>query len=401
MSSLLRPLALLVLAGSASTAGAQIAVTGGASAEVRAFPQGPGVPSQDLSAAQPTFTVETKVEAPRLGRGLSAAFNPYLRYDTTDRGRSTFDLHALKISGGGQRWRFKAGYDVEFWGVMEFVNPVNVLNQSDITDDFLSKRKLGSPMADVTLTGKLGTIDVYALTGFRPRRFPQQAGRLRPALPIDDEATAYASGNGRTQLEGAVRYSQNIRHVYVGVSHFYGYSREPEMQLDFTTQSAPILAATYGLEHQTGLELQVTFGNMILKSEDVTRSDTRTGRRTGAVSLGAEYDIGALLNSGRTVTLFGEYYHDTRPQSLIVPFRNDVFAGLRIGLNDSRSSEIRVWSNYDVSAGRASVIMVDANARLSDRVKAVIAYRGIVSRQPALTSIAQDSHVVLRFETFF
>ena len=190
MSSLRWPLALLVLASWASTAAAQVAVTGGASVEVRAFPEGPGMPSQDLSAVQPNFTVETKVEAPRLPKGLSAAFNPYLRYDTTDRGRSTFDLRELKISGGGQRWRFKAGYDVEFWGVMEFVNAVNVLNQSDITDDFLSKRKLGSPMADVTLTGRLGTIDVYALTGFRPMRFPNTAGRLRPALPVDNEATA-------------------------------------------------------------------------------------------------------------------------------------------------------------------------------------------------------------------
>jgi hypothetical protein len=393
--------ALLILAGWANIASAQVAVTGGVSAEARAFPERPAAVDQDLTAAQPTFTGEVKIEAARLPKGLAATFNPYLRYDTVDRGRTLFDLHELKISGGGQRWRFKVGYDVEFWGVMEFVNPVNVLNQSDVTDDFLGKRKLGTPMADVTLTGKLGTLDVYALTGFRPMRFPRQAGRLRPPLPIDDEGVGYVSGRGRTQLEGAVRYFRNIRHVYVGVSHFYGYSREPEVSLDFTAQGLPFLAATYGLEHQTGLELQVTFGNMILKSEDVVRSDARTGRRTAALSLGAEYDIGALLSSGRTVTLFGEYYHDTRPQSLIVPFRNDVFAGVRIGVNDRRSSEIRVWTNYDVSAGRPSVIMLDASARLSDRVKAAIAYRGIVSRQQALTSIAQDSHVVLKFETFF
>jgi hypothetical protein len=393
--------AALVLGGLAGVARAQVAVTSGLSAEVRAFPERPAAVDQDATAAQPTFTLETKIEAAHLPKGLSATFNPYLRYDPVDGGRSLLDLHEVKISGGGQRWRFKAGYDVEFWGVMEFVNPVNVLNQSDVTDDFLSKRKLGSPMADVTLTGRLGTLDVYALTGFRPMRFPQEAGRLRPLLPIDEDAVGYTSGNGPSQLEGAVRYFRNIRNVYFGVSHFYGYSREPDVRLGVNSQGLPFLAATYGIEHQTGFELQVTFGNMILKSEDVVRFDAQTGRRTGAFSLGAEYDIGALLNSGRTVTVFGEYYHDSRAQSLIVPFRNDVFAGVRIGVNDRRSSEIRVWSNWDVAAGRPSVVMLDASTRLSDRVKAAIAYRGIVSRQPALTSIAQDTHVVLKLETYF
>ena len=139
----------------------------------------------------------------------------------------------------------------------------------------------------------------------------------------------------------------------------------------------PYLAARYDLEHQTGAELQVTFGNVILKSEDVFRVDVHA-RRSHALSAGGEYDLGSVLHSGQTFSLFAEYYFDSRSQSLVIPFRNDVFAGTRVGLNDRRSSEVRVWGNYDLSARKVTAIMVDASARLSERLKAVVAYRGIV-----------------------
>ena len=107
------------------------------------------------------------------------------------------------------------------------------------------------------------------------------------------------------------------------------------------------------------------------------------------------------MHSGGTIGLFAEYYFDSRSQSLVIPFRNDVFAGGRIGLNDRRSSEVRVWGNYDLSARKVTAIMVDASARLSERLKAVVAYRGVVARQDALASIARDSHLVFKLESFF
>jgi hypothetical protein len=231
-------------------------------------------------------------------------------------------------------------------------------------------------------------------------RFPAATARLSPAVPVHQKDVIYGSGRGRSQLEGAVRYFRNVRNVYFGVSQFYGYARDPEMLVVFDGQSMPYLAARYDLEHQTGVELQVTFGNLILKSEDVFRVDAQ-GRRSHASSGGGEYDLGAVLHSDRTFGLFAEYYFDSRSQSLVIPFRNDVFAGARVGLNDRRSSEVRVWGNYDLSAGTVTAIMVDASTRLSERLKAVVAYRGIVARQDALASIARDSHLVFNLEAFF
>jgi hypothetical protein len=391
---------LLCVAGFAAPVVAQVTVSGGLSGEIRAFPERPPRTEQDVQAAQPAFIGEARLEAHGPGKRFMVTFNPYLRYDAVDAQRSVFDLHELKVSAGGQRWHVKAGYDVEFWGVMEVVNPVNVLNQTDVTEDFLTKRKLGHPMVDYTLLGNFGTVDFYVLSGFRPMRFPTATARLSPAVPIYQDEVIYGSGRGRSQVEGAVRYFRNVRNVYFGVSQFYGYARDPEMLVAFDSQSKPYLAARYDLEHQTGVEMQVTFGNVILKSEDVFRVDAHA-RRSHALSAGGEYDLGSVLHSGQTFSLFAEYYFDSRSQSLVTPFRNDVFAGTRVGLNDRRSSEVRVWGNYDLSARKVTAIMVDASVRLSERLKAVVAYRGIVARQDALDSIARDSHLVFKLESFF
>jgi hypothetical protein len=140
---------------------------------------------------------------------------------------------------------------------------------------------------------------------------------------------------------------------------------------------------------------------MILKSEGVLRRQASGNRSSEAVSIGGEYDIGAVLHTGPTINLFGEYYYDSRDRSLLIPFRNDLFAGVRVGVNDRRSIEMRVWGNYDLTARKATVIMLDASARISERVKAVVACRGIVTSQSAFSSITRDSHVVVKLEAFF
>jgi hypothetical protein len=396
--------ALIACAAGIAFAGrldAQVSLSGDLSGEVRTFVDAPVLPGEKSTTAQPGFSGEVKFEAPNLFERFDVTINPYYRYDAVDSGRSIFDLHTAKVATHGDHWRFKAGYDVEFWGVMEFVNPVNVINQRDLTDDVVGKRRLGQPMADVTLLGKWGTLDLYALTGFQPLQFPAATGRLRPAIPIRQDAEEYASGIGRGQPEGAIRYFQNFGNVYVGVSHFYGFGREPEMLLEADSSGTPFLVPKYNLEHQTGLELQVTFGNLVLKSEDVLRQDAQGNGRSSGIAVGGEYNLSGLMKGGRTLSVFGEYYYDGRDKSLIIPFNRDGFAGAQIALNDSRSTEIRFWANYDFAEQRIDVVAADGSARLSDRVKAIVGYRAVVAGKGAFASIARDSHVVFKIQTLF
>ena len=328
-------------------------------------------------------------------------FNPYFRYDSADSRRTVFDLHEFNFGIGGKSWHAKAGYNVEFWGVMEFINPVNILNQTDATEDFLGKRKLGQPMFDLTLLSPWGTLDLYALGYFQPLRFPGPGGRTRPAVPIHQEDALYAAAGKRSLPEAAFRYSKNIRSVSFAFSGFHGYAREPEMLVRLDSQYAPYLLPRYYIQNQFGLELQVTLGNLILKSESVERLDEDWKPVSRAAAVGCEYDFGALLNTGYNISFFSEYYSDRRKESLLAPFNNDLFTGLRFGLNDKRSTEFRLWTNYDFYKHKAEAVMFDANTRISDNIKAVAAYRGIVAATSPFDSAADDSHAWLRLEIYF
>jgi hypothetical protein len=145
----------------------------------------------------------------------------------------------------------------------------------------------------------------------------------------------------------------------------------------------------------------VTFGNLVLKSEDVLRHDVQGNGYSSGISVGGEYNLSALMKGSRTLTLFGEYYYDGRDKSLIIPFNRDAFAGTRIAMNDRRSTEIQLWANYDVAEQRVDVISGDVTTRLSDRMKATVGYRAVVAGQGAFASVARDSHVVFKIQTLF
>src|ERR1700759_4924753 len=149
-------LAFVFAIASAGYLEAQVSVSGDLSGEMRAFPEAPLLTGENAKGVQPGFSGELKLEAPAIFNRFNLTVNPYYRYDAVDSGRSVFDLHTEKLSASWDPLRFKAGYDVEFWGVMECVNPVNVINQRDLTEDVVGKRRLGQPMANVTVPTKWG-----------------------------------------------------------------------------------------------------------------------------------------------------------------------------------------------------------------------------------------------------
>lgn len=376
---------------------AGIEMSGEVSPETRIFMDNNKYPEQGGEHIYSSISAEAKLVATSSQNDFSFTANPYLRYDKIDSNRSILDLHELNIGTRGRNWYAKVGYDVEFWGVMEFVNPVNIINQSDITEDFLGKRKLGQPMAKITFINSLGTFDFYALEYFQPMTFPGLQGRLRSDYAIQNEPE-YLSEHKRSQVEGAFHYTKTVDNVYIGISHFYGYSREPAFLVKLNDQLSPYLVPQYYLQHQTGAELQVTLGNLILKSEDVIRYNELG--TSYAVAAGGEYDLGTFLGKGYNLNLLSEYYLDQREESLITPFNKDIFLGARIGLNDKRSTEIKVWTNYDFHRNTTDVIMLDASIRITDRLKAQVSYRGIISKGPLFASVSNDSYVLFRLEMF-
>jgi len=76
----------------------------------------------------------------------------------------------------------RLGVDRVFWGVVESRSLVDIVNQTDLVEHPDEKTKLGQPMAHVTWSGDWGALEVFGLTGHRPRTFPGRHGRLRSGL---------------------------------------------------------------------------------------------------------------------------------------------------------------------------------------------------------------------------
>ena len=156
----------------------------------------------------------------------SLTFTPFVRVDGEDDERTHFDVRELFWSRVGPDWDLHLGAKQVFWGVTEFKHLVDVINQTDLVENIDGEDKLGQPMAHLSVVRDWGILDFYLLTGFRERTFPGSDGRLRPPLPVDDDAR-YESGAGRWRVDGAVRWQRQLGRLTLGIHHFSGTSRAP------------------------------------------------------------------------------------------------------------------------------------------------------------------------------
>jgi hypothetical protein len=299
------------------------------------------------------------------------------------------------------RWKLSVGYDVESWGVLEFVNPADVLNQRDIADDVVTKRKLGQPMTGLSVTTDLGTFAFYGLTWFTPLSFPAVTGRLRPTLVIEGDQATYGSSLKRLNPEGAFRYTNALGPIEVGASYYYGYERDPVFGVAIGSAGQPYLVPSYSLEHQGSFELQATLGGLILKSEGALRLDRDGSYGSAAVGAGLEYDLGALIMAGETITLICEYDYDTRPRTLIVPFTDDLIGGVRVAFNDVRGTELTAWSDVAFPDSRFQVVAVDASRRILDSLKVAVGFRAMPAGGGPFADLRKDDYVSVRLSALF
>jgi hypothetical protein len=386
-------------------------ITGLISAEGRVYGDEPILPGQEEVKNNPTLpgkailypaaTLEPKFSYKWETAKVDLNLQPYFRYDRYDSNRTLLDFKSAKLGYGIGSWYFKVGYDVEFWGVLEFQNLVDILNQTDLPYDFLSKRKLGQPMASASWVSDWGTVDAYALLFFQPKSFPGRAGRSRPPYPIL-EAAIYESELESRQPEFAFRYSRTVGDLDFALSHFFGTSREPEVIPIFNPARGVLLSMYYPLLQQTGLEMHWTSGNLLVKSETVLRLRKNFSWSSAAIGLGLEYNVGSRMAKAWDLSLIGEYLYDRKSETLLTPFTRDLFAGFRLGCNDSRSTEVTLGLDWDHGRGRSEVILGEASTRLSDRLKLLLSGRYLTSLEMAspFYPLRNDSYTKLGLELY-
>ena len=410
-------LAAASLLAIASPLGA-LEVSGRVEIEPRAFLHAPEHPRQKHHGL--SFAIQPEFYHSFDDDRQSLVFTPFLRLDTADDRRSHFDVRELMYQRVFDDFELRAGIGRVFWGVTESYHLVDVINQTDLVENIDLEDKLGQPLVNLTLARDWGVLDLFVLPGFRERTYPGREGRLRPEPYVDTSRATYESGAGRDRVDFAVRWSNAIGDFDIGVAHFRGTSREPRLlplgicadgqpapQLQCPPAGPPtappaevILAPRYEVVRRTSLDLQATKDATLWKLELLLES----GQRDSHVAWvgGFEYTWYGINESDSDLGLLVEHLFDGRGGRAPHPLENDLFAGVRLALNDEAGTDLVAAVIADAE-GDGTAVTVEASRRIGDDWKVELearAWNGVEDDDP-LAPLRRDDYVQLTLSRFF
>ena len=186
-------------------------------------------------------------------------------------------------------------------------------------------------------------------------------------------------------------------------THFRGTSREPRFRLRPELDELT-LRPHYDVVDQTSIDLQWTHDAWLWKLEALGRAGQ--GDYFGAAVAGFEYTLFQVLDSPADLGLLAEYLYDGRDSNPAVApptlFDDDVFAGVRLALNDAADSQLLLGATVDTrSAG--TVALLEASRRLGESWLAELELRWFFAggRDDLGAAFRRDSFLALRLSWFF
>ncbi|NOZ54219.1 MAG: hypothetical protein GXP08_14000 [Gammaproteobacteria bacterium] len=370
--------------------------SGNVAVEVRSFAHTPSFSDQHddyLSiSAQPEYFFEWD------NGKQSFLFIPFVRIDQHDKERTHADIRELAWIKASDVWELRAGIRKVFWGVTESQHLVDIINQTDAIENIDRENKLGQTMINLALIQDWGTLDFFVLPGFRERTFAGREGRLRTQPPVDTDNTVYEASNKNKHTDLAIRWSHFIGDWDVGISHFYGTSRDPRFTIN-TDRSAII--PNYDIINQTGLSLQTVVNDWLWKLEMISRNGHEN--HYTALTGGFEYTLVGIINTQADLGIISEYLYDNRDEAATTPFQNDIMLGARFTLNDVQSTEILAGLIFDID-NNGHLFNLEASRRLGDAWKLNLEIRtfsNINSLNDPLYSSRNDDHLQIELAWYF
>lgn len=322
----------------------------------------------------------------------SLAFVPFYRYSQHDSKRTHFDVRELTWLKAAEAWELRVGIRKVFWGVSEAQHLVDIINQTDLVENADTEDKLGQPMINLAIIQDFGTLDLFFLTGFRERTFPGKEGRLRSFPEVSVGDARYEKHGAEKHLGFAIRWRQTVGDWDIGLSHFYGTSREPTFIPELSATGALQLIPYYEMIHQTGLDLQVTKGSWLWKLESIVRSGQ--GKTFFASTAGFEYTLYNLFETGLDLGIVSEYLYDSRGNNAPTITEDDFLAAVRLSFNDIQSTEILAGVMFDRSSNE-KFYNIEASRRLGDNFKIEIEGRFFAGAAPNNASyfLRDEDHI--------
>jgi len=373
--------------------------SGWVSGEYRYFTNDPLEPQQEIHywslAAQPEYYREWD------GGDTSFTFTPFGRWDAQDDERSHADIRELNGYWNRDEWQWVVGISRVFWGVTESVHLVDIVNQTDTLEGVDGEEKLGQPMIHATWIQDWGDLDLFALIGFRERMYAGEKGRIRSPLIVDTDNPVYESSQENKHIDFAARWGKSFDAWDLGLSYFYGTSRDPRLESGLNEDGEPVLIPYYDLINQVGLDAQVFLGDWTWKLEALNQR-RRDEMYLAAVG-GFEYTFVGIFDSNVDLGTLSEYMYDSRGNAAPTPFERDIFIGLRLSPNDAQSTEFLAGVVYDLQ-GDGEVYRIEASRRFFDSWKVSFeaqTYSGIDQRDPLLYPVRDDDFLQLDIAWYF
>ncbi|AKH70153.1 hypothetical protein IMCC21906_02498 [Spongiibacter sp. IMCC21906] len=326
----------------------------------------------------------------------------FYRHDSADDKRSHGDIREAYWQHVGQDYEFSLGINKLFWGVTESQHLVDIVNQTDLVEAPDGEEKLGQTMAHLALLQDWGVVDIILLPGFRERSFAGENGRLR-SIPLTIEDGRFDSGAGDKHSDAALRWSHYLGDVSLGISSFWGTSREPLLEVA-TNNGNVVLQPFYPQIFQNGLTAQYIVGDWIWKLETIYREylgDTQ-GIDFFASTSGVEKAIVGIWNNW-DLGVLAEYSQDSRGNEATSLYQNDLFIGGRLSFNDIAGSEILAGVVQDLSKAGSQLAFVEASTRLgsSTRLSLEFYYFSAEDNSAPLFLLRRDSFVELAIDYYF
>lgn len=371
--------------------------TGG---EARLFYQDPLFPDQNPQDFSAFFQLDYRVDFNRTTR---FTVTPFFRLDTADPKRTHFDLREAMFLKVFPKFELRVGVGKVFWGVLESIHLVDIVNQVDLVEDtdIRSQNRLGQPMVRLTASRSWGMVDFIFMPYFRDRTFPGKEGRLRSELPVQTGLTEYESSMKQWHPDFAIRYSHTIGKLDFGVYYFRGTSREPSFNMAIDNSFAPVLVPFYQIINQGGLDAQWTTGPWLFKWESIVRQglNNANGDEETYVALGGgvEYTFYRVFGSKADVGLLFEVMWDSRGSRATTAFENDLFFGFRIALNDTGNTEL-VGGIYQDWRSSERSYFIELSRRIGDHFTVAAKGRFTTGSKPGdiLYSIRNDNYFILQ-----
>ncbi|SIO95967.1 malate transporter [Vibrio spartinae] len=334
--------------------------------------------------------------APRLlwwnDSGWAATFNPYVEYETqSEQGFINLREANLTYAGDGIEWLL--GYNIVYWGVTEVYQPVNVVNQYDGHIALGTKDKIGQPMLQARWLPQWGDVQMLLLPAHQPRQFREPDQRRSLTKPVRDQALY---PDGEKTIDSAVRVGFWQDALDVGISAFYGNSREPLL-----VEQTHDWQASYATIFQLGVDLQWTQDDLLLKWESTYKSGE--GRDYTTLVTGFEYSVYGFSFSQGTLGLISEYAWDDRDSSAPPTiYNNDLFLGLRWQANDIKDTELLLSGLFDLEQ-TSPIYKLTASRRINENWKLIIEgyYLSSMANNEPIAYLKNDSYFTIGAEYNF